>query len=864
MLTSEPIDQYHFPNSNRTSLATQETSLSLTDETLAEAAYAYDISDKPWPVIAWQRGECSTRGKYGRLFIHEKIVPLEFVRSLLQDRAHVAPSLFEDFNNLPDLAHFEPYEHDGGNWSNRLIKGSGQRVMASLLMDEGLASQVDLVYMDPPYNISFRSNFQGLVNDPSANSTDRWEDLPQDIRQVKAFRDSYNNGVHSYLDQLLVQVRHARELLKDTGSMVMQIGPDNLHFIALLMGEVFGHENHVATIAYKTSSMPSTKLIPEIKNWLIWYAKSKKDVKYRQLYEGGERASRILGMNERYLYWETDGNEPEKLTDKQIGNPELLPFGAKVFDAQPLVSDHESKTGRSEPYIDLEGKKWPCPANKHWRVSHEGLLRIEKMGRMVKTRNALYWKRYEHELPGIELNAMWASAGRIRGKRYVVQTPQQVVERILLMTTDPGDLVLDPTCGSGTTALTAESWGRRWITIDTSAVAVAIARERLATSVHNYYLLKDSRVGHEADHLLECQLNSTPFDFEAKESYGHDPASGFILERQMRVSAGTLAKGPQRKDVIVHPDRAQVDKNRTRVGSSFTVESDLPFRSTNPDTREMHGDKADDSTMRNIEQALQVSGIETSEGGARVNYRITDLTRTPDIPDVTHVGQITVGDGDRLEVVLYVCDVDEVGGTYQLRNLSAAARNRRTPYACLIAFSHEGETSALVEQQGNIRVIKVMANKDLMIPDLEHQRSDSAFFVISEPEIIVHREDAGKFSLEVTGLTVYNPVAGKVEPTDDRQIVAMMTDTDYDHESFKVRLMNILHSTKAGEKGLEKLMEAIDKQVDKWAWDRMKSARTVPFSSPGKGGKVAVKVIDHIGMEHTKVLNAEAFTSPDD
>ena len=277
--TEGPLTQYNHVSAMRTALATQETALSLPEEEMQELDYSQHRIRVNKPILQWNRASNADRVRYGKLYIHAKVSPAEFVSSLLKSHNQQG-NWFHDFNNLPEGAHFEPYGHESGNWSNRLIRSTGQRAMASLLYHEGKRNQVALIYMDPPYNIDFKSNFQGLIN--STTTGERWKDIPQDVRHVKAFRHSYKEGVHSYLDQLRTHLILGRELLKETGSFIVQMSPENLHYVAVLMAEVFGHENHVATIPYRTSTPPGAKHLPEIGNWLIWFAKDKSQMKYNQ------------------------------------------------------------------------------------------------------------------------------------------------------------------------------------------------------------------------------------------------------------------------------------------------------------------------------------------------------------------------------------------------------------------------------------------------------------------------------------------------------------------------------------------------------------------------------------------------------
>ena len=893
------VSQYTHASATRLSLATQETALSLPDEELEEEEYTQVAPPVNEPTLDWRRNPNADQVRFGKLYMHEKVSPAEFISSLLKGNAQQG-NWFHEFNNLPEGAHYEPYEHDGGNWSNRLIRSTGQRAMASLLQYEGYANQVDLIYMDPPYNINFRSNFQGLIN--NTGTGDRWRDIPQDVRQVKAFRDSYKEGVHSYLDQLRVQLIHGRDLLKESGSFIMQMSPENLHYVAVLMAEVFGHENHVVTIPYRTTTNQAKKLLPEIGNWLVWFAKDKSRVKYNQLYGSTGDRQAILDLWGDFARFDDSSGSTRTLTRTEKSDPTTIPSEGRLLRTYPCHSAEHRSTGGSDPfYIHPEGlpcagqeENWnshkcttdcngpkqrdcpigrkcgpqcsaqgfPCPENRHWSVSHRALHAIFLLGRMhIGSQGGLAWKHYEDEVPGRMLNAMWGSAGVVARRRYVVETPGRVIERCILMTTEPGDLVFDPTCGSGTTPLQAEKWGRRWIATDSGATAIALARENIATAIHPYHLLIDSPEGHQKEHQMmqEFLPSHLRTSFGPKGKYTHDPAHGYVLDRQRNVSARTLAFGyDEEEGLIYHQDRTAVSKSTHRVSSSFTVESDMPFTSIQPsETEDKEGKTVFErtETFLNMEEALRTSGIHVpgTNGDPGTNFKVTDLEPTVEIPEVTHTGHITGPDGVIQDAVFYLCQEDETAGSFQTRNLAVAARNRRATYACIAAFGHEGETSSIERHQGNVHILRAMAKRDLMIPGLEHKEDDQAFVVISEPDLLVHEENDGKISLELQGLTVYNPSTGQVEPTGDRNIAAILTDTEYDQESFRVRLINLPITE---ERFLDEIRDAFKKDIDDSKWERMKSTRTLPFISPGGGGKIAVKVVDYTGMEHMKVIDA--------
>ena len=329
--------------------------------------------------------------------------------------------------------------------------------------------------------MGYKSNFQVALNDQQ--TPDSAKGRPHDTRTVRAFRDTYERGIHSYLDLTLEKLVLMRELLADTGSLFMQIGDENVHRAAVLLDEVFGAENRIATIPYATAGSSSAKTLPSVADFLLWYAKDKEQMKYRQVYEHLTRAEKIEHMSS-YAMVELNAKttrRPTKTTrrptEEERNAPDAhLPEGARLYRRMRLASPGRSTTGRSDPYR-WDGQIWPCPNGEQWRVSMEGMDRLAELGRLdaAGAGSALSWKRYEEEVPGRPLNNMWAQQMSTKDKRYVVQTAESVIERGLLMATDPGDLVFDPTCGGGTTALVAERWGRRWITCDTSPIAVAIA-----------------------------------------------------------------------------------------------------------------------------------------------------------------------------------------------------------------------------------------------------------------------------------------------------------------------------------------------------------------------------------------------------
>ena len=517
----------------------------------------------------------------------------------------------------------------------------------------------------------------------------------------------------------------------------------------------------------------------------------------------------------------------------------------------------------------------------------QGRLQIGKKG-------ALRFIRYESEAPGKMIDALWETGGIVSNKQYIVETPARVLERCLLMTTDPGDLVLDLTCGSGAMPIQAETWGRRWIACDVSAVSIAIARERITLTTYPYHLLVDSPEGHRKDHELAMALlpPERRVPFAPRESYGYDPAyeteaekragrrQGLVQERQMRVSAATLAYGADPvKDVIWHPDRTVPDGRRRRVASAFAVESDSPYRSVRPD--EVLNREAAASAV-DVVAALQTAGFTLNERGGGhqpdpVTDRITgnlekagvlqpghgrwrvENMQPAERRDLTHTGALVTPDGQRHKAHFYIGAADEViSSTKTAYAANAALTDPDARHLLMVGFARDGDALPVNAQFPTLTILQVAANRDLQLPHLKDGREDHAFTIVSEPEVKLHLQpdgpDAGQVRLEVRGLNAFNPAKGLVEAPDARHLMGLMTDTAYDGESFRARLINV-RPVKRNQRTLRNLQSAFQGRIDAQRWAQMQSATTVPFELPEPGIKIAVKVIDQTGTEHMAVLD---------
>ena len=871
---TQTAEAYNYASAEKLNNPTSETALGMEPEDLANQPIP-EMQEEEEPVrhprLQWNRGKQTDHSRtFGPLYIHDKVSPEQFLKTLT--KTNPQRDMWALLNGLPEDAAAKPYEYSG-HWTNRLIRATAQRAMASLLYKDGMRGKVNLIYMDPPYNKSFRSNFQASADSPETEED--WDDLPNDPVAIKAYRDIYRDGVHSYLNGLLEQLTLGRELLAEDGSYILQIGADNVHEVVMLMSEVFGRENHVTTIPFQTRPNQSTTMLPEIGNWLIWFARNKPEAqkKYHQLYETLNRKETISHMASYAMVEMADGS-CRNLTSEEREVPDLLPTGARIFRRMPLDSAHTSTTGRSEPF-EWNGRNYPCPSGRHWSVSHDGLQNIADLGRLISSgENSLSWKRYEGDVPGRYITSIWTDTTAPQDKQYIVETPPKAVERCILMTTDPGDLILDLTCGSGAMPFQAETWGRRWIAIDVAQVSIAIARERLITNTYPYHMLKDSPEGAKLDHETEQELlppeERTPFEEKADDTYKHDPQGGFVVERQLRVSAGTLAYGHRNEEPIKHPDRTVKVNNRTRVASPFTVESDSPYQSITPGDQNGHHQDAD------VETILQTTGftLPEPEGENPVIKRITDSLETSgigqpgkgrykvenlapsDVMDVTHTGTLIGPDGDRHPAYFYIGREDEVISAVQTRNAATAISNvdPSCRHLVMVGFGRDGDAHSVGRYRPGMTILQVQTNRDLQLPWLKEDKTDTAFTIISEPEVRLHQLENRRVQLEVVGLNCFNPKLGVVEVGYARQIMGIMVDTEYDTESFRARLINV-RQVGRNQRTLKSLRAAFNREIDPEKWEQMLTTKTIPFELPEPGVKIAVKVIDQTGMEHMTVID---------
>lgn len=763
------------------------------------------------------------------LYIQEKVDPSWFVNHLI-DRTDAEQTYLFAFNGFPEDAKYNWYRHKG-NWSNRLIHGDASRVMVSFLHRERLKDQVQMIYFDPPYGIKFDSMFQVSTKKTKGGP-------PGDGKSKKAFRDTYKDGIHSYLDSIYRIATYSRMLLRDSGSFFLQISSEHLHRVAVVLDEVFGAENRVVTIPFATTSSSSSKTLPDVATWLLWYAKDVEQLKYHQLYETlSSRGERIEHMSNAMV--ELPDGRVRSLTKEEKEDPDMLPTDVRLFRRARLTSQHESTTGRSEPFV-WRGIRYVCPKNLQWRVSHDGLRHLAEKGRLVSTTDDRIWlKIYEDEVPGRMINNFWDVRMAPSDKQFIVETAESVIERCMLMATDPGDMVLDPTCGSGTTAFVAEKWGRRWITIDINPVQIALCRQRIITSINDWYLTQDSVEGRREDAKLAGL--DVPAGSDASDRQ-YDPGSGFVYERVPYVSAATLAYDLKPDEVLL-VNRPLKKRSTKRISSPLTVESVSPHKYVNP--QEYTEDQK--VVFATILEGIGVSGvIVPGTGGGR--WHLEDTNTWPNGRILTH--QVRIRETGEQAAMVLLPD-DNTGGVNLINEAAEEAlQYPRIKRVFILAFEFEAAAyGKQTEQRGKLDIHKIKINNDLALKELTHKENDSSFVMLGEPDIDV-QPDGNKWTVQIRGYDTFDPMTGDLKHGSADTVDCWLVDTNYDGQSFFARMIHL--PDKENDKQVRKLKTKLAGRVNPVHWSSMLSLKSMPFETPKKG-RIAVRVITEYGEIMTTI-----------
>ncbi len=782
--------------------------------------YEYDPHLDPQLVWASKAERSAFEVDTVSLHIHERISTQAIVQVLKRSAAQ--RELFAD-PALPLDRAVQFYQHPVG-WMNRLVLGDSLFVMNSLVHREMLAGKVQMIYMDPPYGVAYNSNFQPRV-DRREVKDGADESLTREPEQVKAYRDTWTLGIHSYLAYLRDRLLLARELLREDGSIFVQISDENIHHVREVLDEVFGADNFCSLITVKKTGGQSSVLLPRVADFLLWYARDRAKVKYGQLLNTKE-AGIGEGSGARYDHLDLNGKR-RPMSAAERSDPSLLPPGARPFQLTSLISAGY-RENTTVPF-DFQGRTYHPGPNANWKTTLEGMARLVKARRVSARASTIAYVRYPDDFPAYPITTVWSDVAGSPDKVYVVQTSAAVIQRCLLMTTDPGDLVFDPTCGSGTTAYVAEQWGRRWITCDTSRVAVALARQRLMTATFPYFKLAHPNQG---------------------------VAAGFVYDEVPHVTLKSIAQDlPAEKEKLY--DKPQVDANVVRVSGPFTVEAintldpgeALAFEPIEEKARKddiSHRGKNGGTVNAHIEQMIDLL---KRDGGVNVpgkgRVEIEDLGINASRPGLHADGRVKLdGKPRRLAAVF-----GPRYGPVTARLVEEAVQASVGSYDALVVagFSFDPEVSAFLEKSppAGIRLFRVQIAPDVLIGDLlKTSHRQNLFAVMGEPDFKLDKTKDG-LVIELKGVDIYDPNRNEVLPSALEDIAAWFIDHDYDGRCFCV--CQVFLPVEKG-KGFEKLQRALKGVVDEEAWEALSGFRSRPFQ-PGEHKRIAVKVIDVRGNE---------------
>lgn len=860
----------------------EEAGYETANETVNEGSSFLEMKKNPI-VHRGQDPELNWMNKYGNddreellkidirsLYRHEHIAPEQLIKGLYriieQKPKAIQGDLFSSVNELfgNALEHdeldkiSEYYQHSDG-WTNRMIQGDSLLVMASLLEREGMAGQVQTIYIDPPYGIKYNSNWQIKVNDRNVKDG-KDEHVSGEPEMIKAFRDTWEDGIHSYLSYLRDRLLIAKELLHDSGSCFVQISDENVHLVRNIMDEVFGSENYIGMIYFRKTTVQSGNLLPSTNDIILWYSKSYENVKFRKLY--WERKG-IRWVN--YDYLKLKNGEFRKMTLEERKNPNLIPLEAKIYRRSPLTSPDKNES-TSVPF-EYMGKNY-TPGNGHWKTSLKGLKRLAELNRLEAYGKTLSYRRFLNDFPYYPMSETWtdtASGGYGDKKNYVVQTNRKVIQRCILMTTDPGDLVLDPTCGSGTTAYVAEQWGRRWLTIDTSRIALNIAKTRLLTATFPYYHLY-SDVHVQTTHK-DGKIKKAIKEKHDTEKVG-DIRQGFVYEEVPHITLKSLANDEPPATEILY-DKPRTDTKKLRVAGPFTVETLQNEEPVSPDNLDDDSSpSAEDSTFEErIFEHLKSAGIKNGiKNEQAVFIRVENLADSYLHAEGFYLNAAGLEQKAYFHIGPKFGTVSRQGAN---KAIKACRQRGDADWLIILGFTFESDikNANITMSVGSFEVTKVRMHDDLMQDGLLKKDKKAASFVtIGEPDIRLHHTGS-QAHVEICGLDIYDPIRDIVKARNVEDIAYWMVDEDYDGSNFIVTQIFFCGGKKdefkkwrrgldslAKRKSRRKVESQLKIEIDEEAFDRLYGFESHPFEVK-QGQKIAVRVISQFGEESMKVLS---------
>lgn len=832
--SSKKVESYEHQGSKR--LNNPQVGLVNTKTAKQEKIKKYNFDPHLEPELQWA-------GKFERnsfelpstsLHIHERVDPktiIDAVRSKKYLNWEQLNLFNKPINKLDFVKEIQFYQHEK-DWTNRLISGDSLMVMNSLLDRENMHGKLQMVYIDPPYGVKYGSNFQPFVNNRGV--TDKKDtDLSQEPEVIKAFRDTWELGIHSYLSHLRERLLLSKDLLNESGSVFVQISDENVHHVREIMDEIFGAKNFYSMIVYQKTGGLARGTLPTICDFVLWYCKDKKKAKLRTLYQ-----KKVLGdVSKAITPWfvEMPDGTFRPLSKDEKKDPSIVREG-RIFRPGPLKSEGASKSSFDYTF---DGESFPVGANKHWKISHESLDRVANAGRIFKLGNTIHWKYFVDDYPVSPFTNVWTDTqqGGFSDQRlYVVQTGTKVVERCMLMCTDPGDMVFDPTCGSGTTALVAEKWGRKWITCDTSRVAIALAKQRIMTSTFDYYSLQYPEEGVSSGFIYKKVPHITLSSVGNNRKLDN-PTNRDIAEKYIR-------EGAPQETLFDDPI---VDKEKARVSGPFTVEA-VPA----PTVKSIYNESSVFAEIMNSPadwvEELRVSGIRLK------NNQTLKLARLELCPGTRwiHADGETAEEQPQRIVVSFGPNYAPLEQKQVELALQEAEKLKPSPTVVAFAsFQFDPEAAKDIDEIDwtGVSILKVQMNTDLFTDDLKKKRSSNeSFWLVGQPDVEIKnsKKEKSNFEISVNGFDYYNTKTGKVESGGANKIAMWMLDTDYDGRSL---LPSQVFFPMAGKKdGWHKLSKALKAEIDQELIEKYRGTISLPFEA-GEHKRCAVKIIDDRGIE---------------
>lgn len=840
-----------------TELAGEEAASIVCEPMMAEyKSFRHDFTRGRDPELYWlgkyrnddeETCDSDLRVDIRSLYVHEDIHPEQLIDNLyrLNDNHLFANEFKKEIED--ELQRVAEYYRHHSDWKNRLIQGDSLLVMNSLLNREGMAGKVQCIYIDPPYGIKYGSNWQMKLNNRDVKDND--ESLSGEPEMIKAFRDTWELGIHSYLTYLRDRLVVARELLTQSGSVFVQISDENVHLVRDLLDDVFGSNNFVSQIIYQKTTgagSPGELSAPaSIADYIIWYAKEKESLKYRKLFipkeygaQGGDAYKYLELSNGNRIsisQWEKDNDIPFNYMKR--------PKGSRVY----RLSDMRSHSGGDNARfpIVMDGKEYKI-ASGSWKTNEKGMYNLIEKNRVVSGGNTLSYVRYLEDFPVQNLTNLWSDVSSSVGdKVYVVQSSVKPIQRCILMTTDPGDLVLDPTCGSGTTAFVAEQWGRRWITIDTSRIAINIAKKRLMMATYPYYTLADPE--------------------------GKDVRVGFKYKTVPHITLKSIANDEEPEMEVLY-DQPQEDKQKLRVSGPFTVETLQSFNVLSPEKLDERTDEAEENRLfqERVFSHLETSGIRNGDRTQKAVFHGMESVASPFL----HArGYYTDSNGEERLAYFHIGPKFGTVSKQAVNKSVGEMRNRLNEGASwlvLLGFSFEDNINDKDYNFGNFTVSKVRMHDDLMQDGLlKKDKGAGAFITIGEPDIAIVKDSDECCHVEIRGLDIYDPIKDIVKPRSVEDIAYWEMDDNYDGKQYIVRSIHFCGGDKkefeawrkglgnlSSEKTKKKAQSTLRLEFPDEIWETLYGFTSEPIKyEPGR--QIAVRVISQFGEESSKVLTIE-------